>query len=90
MEQIAASDDCARAAYGTINMEESVMFVKTLVAVCLVGSMIAPSVAWSAGMSRGACINAVQQKLGSRATDAGENTNKAAVHRCMRHGLGAI
>jgi hypothetical protein len=88
MEPIAACDDYARAVYGTINIEESVMFVKTLVAVCLVGSMIAPSVAWSA--SRGACINAVQQKLGSRATDAGENTNKAAVRRCMRHGFGAI
>jgi hypothetical protein len=66
------------------------MIVKTLAVFCLLGSLAAPSVAWSAQWSRGSCINAVHEKLGDRATDAGANTNKAAVHRCMRHGPGAI
>jgi hypothetical protein len=88
MELIAACDVYAHAAYGTINIKETGMFVKTLAAICLVGSLVAPNVASAA--SRGACINAVNEKLGSRATDAGETTNKAAVRRCMKHGLGAI
>jgi hypothetical protein len=66
------------------------MTAKIFVVSCLLGSLFAPSVAWSAQWNRGQCINAVHQKYGDRATDAGETSNKAAVGRCMKHGPGAI
>jgi hypothetical protein len=66
------------------------MTSKIFVLVCLLGLLIAPNMAWSAKMSRGACVNAVNQKLGTYATDRGLPTNKDAVKRCMKYGPGAI
>jgi len=57
----------------------------------ILGLLVAPSAAWSAQQwSRGQCIDAVHQKLGTRAADAGTNTNKAAVMRCIKHGPDSI
>jgi hypothetical protein len=70
--------------------EEKVMTVKIFVVSCLLGSLFAPSVAWSAQWNRGQCINAVNQKYGDRATEGGATSNKAAVRRCMMHGRRAI
>jgi hypothetical protein len=63
---------------------------KIFVAVCLLGLLVAPNMAWSASWSRGDCIDAVHQKYGVRSADAGTNLSKAAVRRCMKHGPSAI
>jgi hypothetical protein len=67
------------------------MTSKFFVLACLIlGFLVSTSTAWSAKWSRDACINAVNQKLGSYATDRGGSTNRDAVRRCMKHGPGAI
>jgi hypothetical protein len=72
-------------------IEEDAMTGKIFVVVCLLGLLVAPSMAWSAAKwSRGDCINAVHEKYGVRAADAGGTTNKAAVQRCLKNGPGAI
>ena len=72
-------------------MIEGHMTKKIFAMACLgLGILASPSVASAAHFSRGMCINAVHEKLGDRATDAGTTSNKAAVSRCMRHGPGAI
>jgi hypothetical protein len=64
---------------------------KIFVVACLLGLLVSSNMAWSAARwSRGDCINAVNQKFGVRATDAGGTTNKAAVQRCLKHGPDSI
>jgi hypothetical protein len=65
---------------------------KTRIAVglLLVSVLTFPTAASAAKWSRGQCIDAVHQKLGVRASDAGRTTNKAAVARCLKYGPGAI
>jgi hypothetical protein len=66
------------------------MATKFLAAVCLFGLMVLPNAAWSARMTRGECINAVHQKLGSGSTDAARFKNRDAVIRCLKYGPDAI
>jgi hypothetical protein len=74
-----------------VRKAEDAMTTKFFGAICLVlGLLVSTNVAWSAKWSRDACINAVNQKLGSYSTDRGISTNKDAVRRCMKHGPGAI
>jgi hypothetical protein len=62
----------------------------SVIGVCLLGLIVAPKVAWPAQWSRGECIHAVHQKLGTFSSDRGGTMNKAAVRRCMKHGPGDI
>jgi hypothetical protein len=56
----------------------------------LFGFLALTSAASAAKWTRGECIDAVHQKLGISAADAGHTTNKAAVKRCMKYGPNAI
>jgi hypothetical protein len=76
------------------------MIGKTKIVWVLIALAITPTSAWSAsryytgpaaGWSRGDCINATQQVLGSYSTDSGRGTmNRAAVRRCMKYGPNAV
>jgi hypothetical protein len=68
------------------------MTAKLFAAVCLLlGLLISTNVAWSARWSRGECINAVHQSIGTYSADSGRGTkSRAAVARCMRYGPSAI
>jgi len=68
------------------------MTSKLFAAVCLLlGLLVSTNVAWSARWSRGECINAVHQRLGTYSADSGRGTkSRDAVTRCMRYGPGAI
>ena len=64
------------------------MTAKIFVAVCLLGLLVAPNVAWSARWSRGECTDAANEKYGKVAQPHQEM--RAAIVRCMKHGPGAI
>ena len=65
------------------------MMMKCLAAVCLllVVLLVSTNVA-SAKWSRGECTDAANQKFGQKY--ASHHTIDAAVHRCMKHGPGAV
>jgi hypothetical protein len=65
------------------------MMMKCLAAVCLllVALLFSTNVA-SARWSRGECTDAANQKFGQKHTS--HHVIDAAVHRCMRHGPGAV
>jgi hypothetical protein len=56
----------------------------------LLGVLATTDMAWSGKWSRGTCINAVHQKLGTYSSDRGGTANRDAVRRCMRYGPSAI
>jgi hypothetical protein len=67
------------------------MTIRLSVVCLLLGLLVAPNFAWSAGWSRGDCIAAVHQKLGTYSADSGRGTlSRSAVRRCMRYGPGAL
>jgi hypothetical protein len=69
------------------------MIIKTskiVVSFLIIAAPALPSAASAAGWSRGQCIDAVHQQLGTRAAEAGRTLDKAAVRRCLRYGPGAI
>jgi hypothetical protein len=61
---------------------------KILAAGVLLALLMSPNVAWSAKMSRGECIDAVKQKLGSPYLH--RSVIRAGVHRCLKYGPDAI
>jgi hypothetical protein len=63
---------------------------KIAVGLLIFAALALPSAASVAGWSRGQCIDAVHQLLGTRAAEAGRTLDKAAVRRCLRYGPGAI
>jgi hypothetical protein len=65
------------------------MTAKIFAVACLLGLLVAPNMAWSAAkVSRGDCINAANEKYGK--PNLAHSVTSAAVHRCMKHGLGAV
>jgi hypothetical protein len=67
------------------------MTTKFFSVVCLItGLLLSTNAAVAARWTRGQCIDAVNQRLGVRATDAGRTTNRAAVARCLKYGPDAI
>ena len=74
-----------------VHLRESAMTSKFFAVACLLsGFLVSTDVAWSTKYSREACINAVNQKLGTYASDRGISTNRDAVRRCMKYGPRAI
>jgi hypothetical protein len=64
------------------------MTTKCLIAVCLLlGLLVSTNVAF-ARWQRGECTDAATQKYGGK--HASHHVIDAAVHRCMRHGPGAV
>jgi hypothetical protein len=68
----------------------TIMTRKIAAALLVVDALAVPGAASAASWTRGQCIDAVRQQLGTRAADAGRTLNKAAVHRCLRFGPGSI
>ena len=67
------------------------MTTRFFAVICLLlGFLFSSSPASAAKWTRGECVDAVHQKLGTYAADAGHTTNKAAVKRCMKYGPNAI
>jgi hypothetical protein len=62
---------------------------RILALACVIGLLVAPSAVWSAARwSRGDCINAANEKYGK--VYQAHQEMRAAVHRCMRYGPGAV
>jgi hypothetical protein len=63
----------------------------SIAAVFVLAMLTSLNTAQSAGWSRGQCIDAVHQKLGSYSADSGRGTlSRSAIRRCLRYGPSAI
>jgi hypothetical protein len=69
---------------------EDVMTSKITVGVLLIAALSLPNAASAAGWTRGQCIDAVHQRLGTRSADSGHTLDMSAVRRCIKFGPGAI
>jgi hypothetical protein len=69
-------------------VEEDAMTGKIFVVVCLLGLLVSPNMAWSAGMSREDCLKNANAQLGKPGLP--RSVLRAAVDRCMRRGPEAI
>lgn len=58
--------------------------MKIFFVACLLGSMVAPNMAFAAKWSRSECTNAANEKYGK--VDQAHQEMRAAIMRCMRHG----
>jgi hypothetical protein len=65
------------------------MTSKIFAVVCMLGLVVLSNLAWSAAKwSRGDCINAANEKYGK--VDQAHQEMRAAVHRCLKNGPGAV
>jgi hypothetical protein len=69
-------------------MRRTQMNGRIFVLACLIGLLVAPSVASAARWSRGECTNAANERYGK--VGQSHQEMRAAIERCMRHGPGAL